>query len=117
MRMLIHCLMTSSVRINESKAGKLFEIACLMLRDKKEDEYFLEEDMAGKVTTKFDKHCLGTIEGTKFMAEVETDLGRGTVSYLVRDADVESRSKSIWKTFGDDGFDPSSYEKKNRVTH
>ncbi len=117
MRMQIHCLMTSSVRMSEKKADMLFEMACLMLRDRLENKYILDEEMAGKITTKFDKHCLGSIEGTKFTAEIETDLGRGMVTYLVRDADVESRSKGVWKIFDQGGFDPSSYGESEKVTH
>ena len=49
--------------------------------------------------TSFNQESLGGIGGTEFLAEVETELGKGRVKFLVRAADAETRNKLKWVPF------------------
>ena len=96
MRNRIHCLVTSSVNLNEKMVGVLFDAACLMLRDSSTAKKFKDSRFEGKIRTSFAERTLGTISGTEFSAEIESELGKGHVKFLVRPIDAQFRNELEW---------------------
>lgn len=108
----IYCLMTSSVSLSSKMADVLFDTACRMIRDDSRRKRFRDDGFEGLITTSFQAQSFSGIAGTEFLAEVESDLGKGKVKFLVREADVETRNKLAWAPlfFIEDipvGLDPS----------
>lgn len=47
--------------------------------------------MEGSLRTSFQKKAFGVIGGTEFFGEVETDLGKGKVKFIVEPRDVPEK--------------------------
>ncbi len=94
----IHCLMNSSVVMTDKTRSLLFDIACGMLREGEQRKTFREDDIEGVVTTRMREQSIGAIVGTEFRAEVETEKGKGEVTFLVRDADAKTRNGLSWQS-------------------
>jgi len=91
--------MTASVTLTSEMSESLFQSACTMLRDGLKKRGFLEEAIAGLITTELKEKTFGQISGIEFFAEVETELGRGQVKFLVNPKDAENRNKGTWHSF------------------
>lgn len=96
MRDKIHCLMTSSVFLSSNMRNVLFDVACEMMGSNAGRKRFADGDFEGVVTTSFESKILSGISGVEFTAEVETELGKGKVKFLVRPADVKTRNELEW---------------------
>ncbi len=112
MRNNIYCLMTSSVSLTSRMADVLFDTACRMIKDDSRKKRFRDDGFEGMITTSFQVRAFSGIAGTEFSAEVESELGKGKVKFLVREADVKVRNELAWMPpfFIEDmpvGFDPS----------
>jgi hypothetical protein len=93
--------MTASVSLTNEMSESLFQSACTMLRDGLKKRGFLEETIAGLISTELKEKTFGQISGVEFFAEVETDLGRGQVKFLVNPKDAENRNKGTWHSFNE----------------
>ena len=99
MRDKIYCLMTSSVSLSARMADVLFDTACTMIGGDFRKRRFKDDEFEGLITTSFQCQSLSGISGTEFFAEVESELGKGKVKFLVRDADAKIRNKLAWTPF------------------
>lgn len=91
--------MTSSVSLSTKMSNILFDTACLMMRFDSRRKRFKDGAFEGIVTTSFHGQSLCGVSGTEFFAEVETELGKGKVKFLVREADARIRNKLEWTPF------------------
>lgn len=96
MRDKIHCLMTASVRLSSNMRNVLFEVACEMVVSNAKRKRFYDDGFEGVVRTSFESKILSGVSGVEFYAEVETELGKGKVKFLVRTADIEVRNQLEW---------------------
>ncbi len=96
MRDNIYCLMVSSVRITANMAEALFNTARAMFRDRVGKKRVNHAEFEGQVRTTFEECSLGSVTGFKFQADIVTELGKGKVTFLVREADIESDDKAEW---------------------
>lgn len=96
MRDKIYCLMTASVSLSDKMADVLFDTACSMIKGDARKKYFRDEGFEGVITTSFEVQSLSGISGTEFFAEVESELGKGKVKFLVREADAKIRNEMAW---------------------
>ena len=92
----IYCLMVSGVSLSRRMADVLFDTACMMLKKGEGRKRIKDIEIEGEIHTGFQDHRLGSVSGTEFIATVETELGSGTVKYLVREIDAEHRNKGEW---------------------
>lgn len=94
------CLMTSSVSLSDRMSEVLFDTACVMLRDGVKRKFIRDSGVIeGMVSTSFKAVALVGSAGTEFTAEVETELGRGTVRFIVREQDADRRNRGLWVPF------------------
>lgn len=112
MRDKIYRLMTSSVSLSSRMADVLFDTACKMIKDDSRKKRFKDDGFEGLIATSFQSQSLSGVSGTEFFAEVESELGKGKVKFLVREADAKVRNELAWMPLffiGDDpiGLDPS----------
>lgn len=91
--------MSGSVSLTSGMADVLFDTACIMIRDDSRRKSIKYEGIEGRITTSFDKQALGSICGVEFLAEVETDLGKGKVKFIVREAEAKVRNELQWMPF------------------
>jgi len=91
--------MTSRVSLTSRMADVLFDTACLMLKKGEGRKRIKDIEIEGEIRTDFTDRVLSSVGGVEFIATVETELGAGTVKYLVRPADVEKRNKLEWAPF------------------
>lgn len=114
MRDKIHCLMTTSVALDSRMRDVLFDTACLMLKRGSSKKKFADPSIEGMITTAFEEKALGAIVGAEFHADVETDIGRGKVKFIVRPADADKRNELDWVPLFaiDDFFETSPASKK-----
>ena len=96
MRRQVYCMMASSIVITDKICNYLFQQSCKMLRAGESQRSIKMPEMEGVLTTKGENRTLGSISGTEFVAEVDTELGRGRVAFLVRDADVAAENL-VWE--------------------
>ncbi|MES3004786.1 MAG: hypothetical protein V4690_01585 [Patescibacteria group bacterium] len=80
---------------------KLFMTAREMLVAREYRKGFLTEESAGVVVTSFKEGMLGQITGVAFSAEVESDKGRGTVTYLVNPKEIGNMDDAQWISLQD----------------
>jgi hypothetical protein len=99
MRDNVYCLMVVQVGLTDFMADVLFDTACAMMRSGSRQKRINEDYIEGKITTEFKEQSLGSVSGTEFNADVETELGKGKVKFLVREADAEVRNKLTWQGF------------------
>lgn len=98
MRNSVHCLMITSVSMTPSMADLLFDTACLMIRGNSRARKLSNLEMEGRLTTSFKEQSFAGISGIEFLAEVETELGKGKIKFLVRPMDSERR-RLDWSLF------------------
>lgn len=83
------CLMVTNCRLSSAANTFLVRTACAMVRKEYGQLPFKHEDMEGKLYTKFEHGGVGFYGGLHFWAEVETELGRGKVSFIVSNLDLD----------------------------
>ncbi len=98
--MKIYCLM-SGYCLSDSDRNVLMFAAVQMVRDKNPRKSLKGENFEGVITTDFSGADLGGIGGTRFKAEIETDVGTRSIEYLVRTRDLEGIEKAQWCTIED----------------
>jgi hypothetical protein len=105
-----YCMMQSQVVLTEEMANVLFDTAAAMYKNDNRKATVKTEGMEGQVMTTFNKAALLWICGILFTAEVETDLGKGKISFIVRMNDLPENYKFDWIRVADnsDYFEPSS---------
>lgn len=91
--------MTASVSLSTKIADLLFDTACLMIRKGLSRKNIRDDGIEGRVTTHFNEQVLGAMSGVEFFAEVETELGKGRVTFIVREADAKVRNLLEWLSF------------------
>ncbi len=84
----IYCMMQTQVVLTDEMSDALYETACSMYRNDQRRAPVVTWDMEGQVRTTGEKAALIWITGVLFTAEVETDLGKGKVSFIVRTDDL-----------------------------
>lgn len=117
MRDKIYCLMTASVSLTPTMADTLFDTACAMIKGDTRKKRFRVEGFEGVVTTQFESKSLHGVCGDEFFAEVESELGKGSIKFLVREADAKVRNELAWVplSFMEDvpmGLDPTPSRQK-----
>lgn len=98
----IYCLMQTQVVLTDEMSDALYDTACDMYRNDERRAPVMTEDMEGQVRTSFEKAALIWISGLKFTAEVETDLGKGKVTFIVRTDDFPTRDRFLGVRITDD---------------
>ena len=82
----LHCLMVQRVSLNDRMRNVLLAAAIEMLRRQGEKgagrRSVKDDDIEGVVSTRFQFACLGSFAGIEFLAEVETDFGKGKVKFI-----------------------------------
>ncbi len=96
MRRQVYCMMVSSIVFSDEIGNYLFQQSCAMLKSGDSQRSIKTPGMEGILTTKGERRALGGISGTEFVAEVDTELGRGKVVFLVRDADMAMKDM-VWE--------------------
>lgn len=91
----IYCLMQTQVVLTDEMSDALYDTACEMYKNDERRAPVMTEDMEGQVRTSFDKAALVWISGMKFTADIETDLGKGKVTFIVRTDDIPSRDRFL----------------------
>lgn len=91
--------MASGVSLTPRMADILFDTACLMLKKGEGRKIVRDEELEGEIRTNFDERVLGAIGGVEFRATIETEMGTGSVKYLVRPIDAERRNELDWVPF------------------
>ncbi len=83
------CVMVKNLCLTGEDRDLLFETARDMLRARPRKDATRRtvktDKLEGVVKTELKQACLGTFVGIMFTAEVETDMGKGSVRYLVLD--------------------------------
>lgn len=83
----MNCLMVQRVSLTDSTRNTLLLAAIEMLRRRGEKgvgrRRIKTDDIEGLIVTRFRPASLGSISGIEFLAEVETDLGKGKVKFIV----------------------------------
>ena len=83
----MNCLMVQRVSLTDSTRNTLLLAAIEMLRRRGEKgagrRRVKTDDIEGLISTRFRPAFLGSISGIEFSADVETDLGKGKVRFLV----------------------------------
>jgi len=103
------CLMVTNCRLSPAANMFLLRAACAMVRKEHRQQAFKHEDMEGKLYTKFEQGGLGFYGGLHFWAEVETELGRGKVSFIVSNLDLDDA-----ETYRDEDLHWSEYSPRVR---
>lgn len=91
----IYCLMQTQVVLTNTMSDELYETACLMYARGESRAHIVMEDMEGVVNTSGEKTALVWITGVKFTAEVETELGKGMVSFIIRTHDLSPNHTAL----------------------
>lgn len=94
----LYCLMVQRVSLTDSMRNELVSLAAALIRTRGEPGgdrvRFKRDDMAGELRTRYRVACLGTIVGMVFSAEIESDLSRGRVKFIldsaIADLDLET---------------------------
>jgi hypothetical protein len=98
----IYCLMQTQVVLTDEMSDALYDTACEMYRNDERRAPVMTWDMEGQVRTSYERTTLVWITGVMFTAEVETDLGKGKVTFIVRTDDMPSRDKFFGVRITDD---------------
>ena len=109
--------MSSPVSLSTRMADILFDTACRMIKDDSQKKRFKDDGFEGLISTSFKNQSLSGVSGTEFFAEVESELGKGKIKFLVREADAKTRNELKWAPFFfiEDvpvGLDPSPSRQK-----
>ena len=82
---MFFCLMHSGSQISDEVRSVLLQVARDMLRDRLTVLSFEADTCEGCVNTRAERGSLGSVYGQKFSAEVVTDAGILTVTFIVRE--------------------------------
>jgi len=99
----IYCLQTGGYYLSIETRDLLMFTAMYMIRDKCERRTFKAADCEGEIKTFFEPTDMGGISGYKFVAVIETDVGKRAIIFLVRARDYEGLEKSGWFEVKKDG--------------
>ncbi len=94
-----YCLVKHQVAVTPQLLRKLLEKAQVMARTRESRSHFLTEDATGVVTTVYQHNVMGSIAGIRFDAEVESDLGKGHVAFLVEENHLDETDMSTLRFF------------------
>jgi hypothetical protein len=87
----INCLLNSNGKpLSEEVCDKLLRKAREMARDNKKRLKLKGPPCEGIIYTQWKTGSMGTISGVQFTAEVVTDNGETTITFIVRDFDLEA---------------------------
>jgi hypothetical protein len=85
--------------LTDEMRDALFDVACLMIKFGSRKRRVKSDDMEGSVTSSYAERAFAGLSGVEFFAEVETNLGRGKIKFLVRPVDLEKRALLEWSSF------------------
>ncbi len=104
----IICLMAARVSLNSIDRDTLYQKACTMFAESRNKEKVKTETMEGVIKSDFSSMAtLGAFSGVRFVAEVETNLGKGRVVFLVQDFDLKAARDGLdWSPVAE-GLDTS----------
>ena len=111
----IYCLMWSGFITDEVK-DMLFRAACFMTHRSLEKLKIKNGFVEGAVTTNRTPAILGSVAGTIFRAEVESESGKTDIKYLVRTGDIEELAEAAAFGFWTDrswAFHPAENAQNN----
>ncbi len=83
------CLMTRNLSLTPSVRMDLVNTAKQMFQAGRTTQKIKCPNVEGRLQTKWEEACLGTFAGIKFQADLETDLGRGKMEFIVAEAELE----------------------------
>ncbi|MEI7720233.1 MAG: hypothetical protein WCI89_03440 [bacterium] len=81
--------MHSGNQISDDIRNALLQVARDMIREKVVFIAFESDSCEGRVTTNGEHRSMGAISGQQFAAEVVTDAGTASVTFIVRTADLD----------------------------
>ncbi len=85
----VYCLLTAGQPLTTETTRLLFCIAQELMRNGRKRKRVKSDDCDGTVSTKFKFALLNSwVMGIQFLAELETDAGMTTVSFIVRKTDL-----------------------------
>ena len=98
----IYCLMTAGRGLTDEIRTLLYQVACEMFKKGTERESVKSPDCEAVIRTKFEFALIGSIGGTRFIADVETEAGKTHTDFIVHDRDLESAVEhGVWVTAGE----------------
>ncbi|MBI4132305.1 MAG: hypothetical protein HY474_01600 [Candidatus Sungbacteria bacterium] len=92
--------MVQQVSLNDRMRNVLLAAATEMMRQQGEKgagrRRVKDDDIEGLLETQFRISCLGPLAGIEFRAEVETDLGKGKVKFIVDALLTDDLKRGQW---------------------
>ena len=97
----IICVMFSGLPLTDDVRSALFRAACELYQKQQRETKLKTDDFEGAVQTAGERSSLGGFYGILFNAEIETNLGKTTVRYIVSEADIENADPDhgLWIEF------------------
>ena len=93
----IYCLMMNGRGLTDEIRMFLYRIACEMFKKGEEWKSVKSPDCEALVQTKFNFAMLGSIYGTKFVVDVETNNGKTHAEFIVHDRDLDkAMADGVW---------------------
>ncbi len=92
-----YCLMMNGRGLTDEIRTFLYRMACEMFKKGEERKAVKSPDCEALVRTSFSYAAMGSIYGTKFVADVESSNGKNHVEFIVHDRDLEEALKNgVW---------------------
>lgn len=93
----LYCLMIKGRGLTDGIRTFLYRTACEMFLKGQEQKRVKSSDCEALVQTKFGFAMIGSIYGTKFVADVETNNGKTHAEYIVHDRDLNrAMEDGVW---------------------
>lgn len=94
---MISCMMFQNISLDNEMREALFRAAVAMCLQQEEKQPVQGDTFVGQVETSFDTALFGAIFGILFTAQIETNLGSGTVTFIVRKSDITADcGEGVW---------------------
>lgn len=93
---MINCFMVSKISLTDSLRYVLYRSAWEMFQKEEQVRSIKTGECEGQIRCEYKHGSLGGIRGTMFSATLETDLGTGKVSFIVKDGDLLKEEDGIW---------------------
>lgn len=98
----IYCLMFGGKGLTDRISSVLYKAACKMFQTNSKKKSVKFSDSEAIIRTQFSTAIIGSISGTKFVADVESDEGKTHVEFLVANSDLDRAIKegATWMSIG-----------------
>ncbi len=103
-KFILVCLMVQNISIGPKIRIELVNAAKRLARDGKNNGKIKEKNAEGYIKTDWQTACCGSFSGFKFEAQLETDHGKGRVSFLMDEDELVSdtiydEENSFWMDY------------------